>query len=209
MTDDDSVTGARTNLITDKSGLSKVDSTFETVERPAFYLADATHAGKRLFLSIAVDYNGDGNALGRVDNVVLKVRMPLSTWKDRYFSKADLMDSTISGNLEDPDRDGAANLLEFVQNTNPRSANDDGDTSSTPNIQLNGDQVTLLIVESKQLDGIGISTTFQGAENLAGPFINLSAISIKTVSEDDSTRTMDVELPVVGDRYFYRVEYSF
>jgi hypothetical protein len=76
-TDDDSITGTRTDLVTDLSGLSTVDSTYETVDHEAIYTAVPSDAGKYLF----VEFKGlpgegsDTSGFSRLDNFVLEVTL--------------------------------------------------------------------------------------------------------------------------------------
>jgi hypothetical protein len=43
------------------------------------------------------------------------------TWRVNYFSAAELLDPTLSGDGADPDRDGQTNLEEFIGGTNPKN----------------------------------------------------------------------------------------
>ena len=71
VTDDNTITGTRTNLVTDLSGLSTQDSTYELVDHDAIYMATAADAGKRLFVVIE---GFDPNGFVRLDNFDLNLR---------------------------------------------------------------------------------------------------------------------------------------
>jgi hypothetical protein len=206
VTDDNTLTGTRTNLVSDFSGLSTIDETFETVDRPAFYMADAEHVGKRLFLAIEPDYEDDGQPYSRVDNVVLKLQRSLSTWKAFNFTEAELQNSTISGNSADPDGDHRQNLLEFIQKTSPVSADAAEKSQALSTTHLGGEVITLRFVESKQLDLLGIFREFKGSPDLSD-FSKIHPLSIEVINEDASTQTLEAQLPASGQHYFYTINY--
>lgn len=61
--------------------------------------------------------------LSALSNATIVIRdRPLDGWRRAHFSDAELADSTISGDLADPDGDRLANLMEFALGTNPRAA---------------------------------------------------------------------------------------
>ena len=72
VTDDDTITGAQTILADTDSPLSTTDSTWEPVESNDFYIADATHVGKTVFISID-SLAGGTSRFYRLDDVVLTV----------------------------------------------------------------------------------------------------------------------------------------
>jgi beta-glucanase (GH16 family) len=69
VTSDDTITGARSNLVVHPSGLSAVNDSYEQVAASGVYTAAASVAGKRLFIAIETTASG----FARVDNVVLSV----------------------------------------------------------------------------------------------------------------------------------------
>ncbi len=74
-TDDDTITGAMTELIVDFSELSTANNAYETVDHDAFYTATAGDAGKRLFLYFngVTGEGSDTNGFARFDNLTLEV----------------------------------------------------------------------------------------------------------------------------------------
>jgi len=74
-TDDDTFTGAVTELVSDFSELSTANNTYQTVDHDAFYTATSGDAGKRLFLYFkgATGEGSDNNGFARFDNLSLEV----------------------------------------------------------------------------------------------------------------------------------------
>ncbi|MGB0644581.1 MAG: PEP-CTERM sorting domain-containing protein [Akkermansiaceae bacterium] len=74
-TDDDTITGVVTEIVTDLSELSTTNNTYETVDHDAFFTASSEDAGKRLFLyfqGLSGD-ESDTNGFARLDNFTLEV----------------------------------------------------------------------------------------------------------------------------------------
>ena len=69
VTDDDTITGERTDLVVDYSGTRQVADTYEYVSREHVYTATAADAGKTLFAAIETDSDG----FARLDNFELMV----------------------------------------------------------------------------------------------------------------------------------------
>ena len=60
-----------------------------------------------------------------IDNVNVTgnfIYTPYEAWKNRCFTADELAAGTITGNLDDPDRDGLANWLEYAMGLNPKVA---------------------------------------------------------------------------------------
>ncbi len=115
VTSDDTITGTRTNLVVDYSGISKTNDTYESVSRQNVYTATEAVAGKVLFAAIETSAVG----FARVDNFVLTVVVPTAygRWTigtfDQSFTSTDL--------TADPDKDGCTNVQEFAFDTDPTS----------------------------------------------------------------------------------------
>lgn len=69
VTDDNTITGNRTDLLVDDSGIRQVAGAYESVSREQVYTATAADAGKTLFAAIETDSAG----FARLDNFVLVV----------------------------------------------------------------------------------------------------------------------------------------
>ena len=70
VTDDNTINGARTDLVVDLSGLSTEDSTYEEVDHDGIYTATAADAGKTLFVVFRTTAASGG--FGRFDNFTLE-----------------------------------------------------------------------------------------------------------------------------------------
>ena len=96
VTDDDTISGTRTNLVTHFSGTSN-SGTYVSVSQPAVHTATATHAGKVLFAVIETTSGG----FARIDNFELIANPPsrFETWIDGFmFRNQGLTIGTISSN---------------------------------------------------------------------------------------------------------------
>ena len=70
----------------------------------------------------------------KIVNLTVTDPAPYDVWKATYFSAAELGDAATSGDLADPDLDGTANLMEYLQALNPRLS----DTHLLPTIDCQG-----------------------------------------------------------------------
>jgi hypothetical protein len=77
VTDDNTITGTRTDLVQDLSGLSTQDSTYEEVDHDGIYEATAADAGKILFVMFAANTTTT-NKFARLDNFTLEVSVTLA-----------------------------------------------------------------------------------------------------------------------------------
>lgn len=60
--------------------------------------------------------------LSAVQRATVNVATAFDSWRNSHFTPLELADSNVSGDLADPDGDGASNLLEFALGLNPRSS---------------------------------------------------------------------------------------
>jgi len=77
ITPDDLINSPRTIIGSAASPLSTIDSTYEPVTSNDFYIADATHVGRTVFVGIDT-INEDGNGFCRLDDFQLSVGTPES-----------------------------------------------------------------------------------------------------------------------------------
>jgi len=115
VTSDNTITGSRTNLVVDSSGLRKTDNAYETISREDVYTATEAVAGKVLFAAIEATSTG----FARVDNFVLTVVVPTAygRWTIGPFDQS----FTSTDPTADPDKDGLTNFQEFAFDMDPTS----------------------------------------------------------------------------------------
>ncbi len=94
-------------------------------------------------------------------------------WKATQFDFAGLVDPGVVGDLQDPDRDGRVNLLEYAFNTDPLEADPAtiipgaGDRGS-PAVYREGDRLVVEFVRRRDAGGPGLIYTPQFSSELAG-----------------------------------------
>lgn len=115
VTSDNTITGTRTNLVVNSSGISLTNNTYESISRQNVYTATEAVAGKVLFAAIETDSAG----FARVDNFELIVNVPTAygRWAASTFSQA-FNSTSPAGNS---DGDTLTNLQEFAFGTDPTS----------------------------------------------------------------------------------------
>jgi hypothetical protein len=127
VTSDNTLTGTRSNLVTDLSGKSTVDSTYENVDHNAIYTANASVAGKELFAVIETTSPG----FARMDNFELIVTPSIQSVTLNHavpHAWLSAINTNWSANYEavvtnDVDGDGFATWQEYWSGTNPQDSN--------------------------------------------------------------------------------------
>lgn len=71
---------------------------------------------------------------------------PYLQWQNKVFTASDLTNSSISGELADPDHDGLNNLMEYAMALDPKSL----DASGAPDLNSLGDYLTLTYRQNKE-----------------------------------------------------------
>lgn len=121
VTDDNTLTGNRTDLVVDLSGIRQVAGAYESISREDVYTATAADAGKTLFAAIETDSSG----FARIDNFVLNVIVPYVKPATTYSNWA--ADYGLTGDDASPDAvlqaDRLSNLQKFAFGMNPNVAN--------------------------------------------------------------------------------------
>lgn len=113
VTDDNTLTGSRTDLIQDLSGTSTQNDAYESVDHNAFYTAQAADEGKTLFVVIETTSSG----YARLDDFELIVTHAVSNTLTSWISGYSVGGLTALN--DDFDKDGIPNGLENYFGTNP------------------------------------------------------------------------------------------
>ncbi|MDB4381622.1 hypothetical protein N9Z40_01905, partial [Akkermansiaceae bacterium] len=99
ITDTDTIDGFPTTIGSHDSPLSTINNTYELVDADDFFIADATHVGKTVFVAITT-FNEDGNGFARLDDFELTVGLlatdPLLRVADGDFLFGDLVHPTAA-----------------------------------------------------------------------------------------------------------------
>lgn len=110
-------------------------------------------------------------------------------WKQMRFSSAELSNSSVSGDLADPDRDGTANLIEYALGRNPK-AGDTGTVITTSMGNAAGTNYLFLSFDHNRAAS-DAQLTFEGSADLK----NWSPLALEVVSA--TPMTFDLERIVV------------
>jgi hypothetical protein len=131
-------------------------------------------------------------------------------WREQHFSEAERADESLSGAEADADRDGWANLLEYVFGTDPRvpqatrAGIDGGVTRGAPRLEATAGGWRWVYARRKgeQLAGLAVVTQECGElENWQG-----MAGSPAVIGSDDDVEILAVDLPATSEpARFYRL----
>ncbi len=95
---------------------------------------------------------------------------PLAVWKVDNFTRAQLanlaLESTLWGDLADPDGDGRANVLEYAFATSPLASDTDGDTGPVLGETVIGNETYLTLSVAKNPAATDIDFTVEASGNL-------------------------------------------
>jgi len=143
---------------------------------------------------------------GSPGTTTVTVTMPYAAWKTAHFTSAELADSTISGDMADPDHDGIPNLLEYAFGLDPKAP----DTANLPSVAVqNVGGTNYLTVTFRRVPSAsdlsytpqsgGAVGTWNGAPVLVGTPVN-NPDGTQTVTYRDSVSSTGVS------RRFMRVQ---
>jgi hypothetical protein len=139
-------------------------------------------------------------------------------WKGRFFNSTQLNDSSVSGPLANPEKDGVPNLLKYLFNIDPTQPMDDSDRAALPvlGVATNGD-LTLTFREYTLETGITINLqtssdmrtwTTVAVVTLPNPTIMEAGVSVIQTGTDSTTNDpiIQAQVPVTGTRQFIRLD---
>jgi hypothetical protein len=133
--------------------------------------------------------------------------LTIADWRSQYFNPGDLADhakeSTVWGDLADPDLDGFSNLAEYALSGSPVAA------ASAPVLSAELFPFTptdyRLRASFRQREGVtGVTITPQFSDNLLAWSSDTTIIS-GPVSQGDGTAVTTVQTTTPGPRRFFRV----
>ncbi len=146
---------------------------------------------------------------GLPEEISLTTRLDYNSWAQIFFSPAEMADSSISGQLADPDGDCLDNLIEFVLGTNPTTA----DTSPAPIFIENSNQGRFHFL----FDGStsGVTTTIQTSSDLIswtdthqstdGAFFSTITPGY-TLTDGGTPREISISSDANPGKLFYRIK---
>ena len=130
-----------------------------------------------------------------------------SNWLTGYFTAAQIVDISVSGDNADPDHDGIPNLLEFVLCGNPALPN----TTNRPTLTttpVTGGQ-TLVYRYKRKLAPSGFVDVVEHAGNLSATWTTAvhgqNGVTITTTPVDAATEQVTVTIPSAGTSRFVRL----
>jgi hypothetical protein len=107
---------------------------------------------------------------GGTDSTTLQINVvaaPFELWKQENFTPQQLAQSGVVGYLDDPDRDGVANLLEYALGMDPNQAS----SSGLPVGAVTGDYLSLSF--NRQIYADDITYRVEAVENLNSSWVEI------------------------------------
>ena len=139
------------------------------------------------------------------------VATPYNTWQLQHFSKAQLANAAVSGDLADPDGDGIANLMEYALNLDPQTAQSTGLPTVGQTIIGGGQYLTLTYTQVIAATGITYLPQVSGDLNTWNGGSGYTVAVSRTNNADGVTQTVVVRDAVAlgaGGRRFMRLAVS-
>jgi hypothetical protein len=110
------------------------------------------------------------DASGGMDTATLQINVvaaPFELWKQDKFTPQQLVQSGVVGDLDDPDRDGIANLIEYALGLNPNQASGSG----LPVGGIHGGYLTLTF--NRQKSATDIAYQVEAVGNLNSSWVEI------------------------------------
>ena len=124
------------------------------------------------------------------------IARPIEQWRSGVFTTAELNDPAISGPLADPDRDGRANVVEYLAGSAPKLA--DSDPTGLIQAEVVGGRLQIRWTERTFApDVIAIP---ERADKVDGPWFSAPELFERTETELSGFRQITVRdtIPVAG-----------
>jgi hypothetical protein len=179
------------------------DSANKTVSIPI--TADAvSDSGETLVLNLGEGLIGSA-ILGTTQQTNITIDSAFVAWQGTNFTPVELADSTISGDLADPDGDGRTNLLEFALGSDPHLP--DAAVPALSKVNVSGSNY-LAITFRRRNPLLDLAYTVQTGASLTS-WGNTAVIVGSAVSNGDGTETVTFRdsVPITGaTQRFMRVQ---
>jgi len=134
--------------------------------------------------------------------VTANFTQPISNWKTKNFTAAELLDSAISGDDADPDGDGLKNWQEYLHSSNPKDAASKGVIS----LKLEGDWLYAIFTRNTGAVA-GVSLACQGTRDLSD--WNAPDLQERILSTKNGIETIEARIPANGkQKGFLRLKYD-
>ena len=144
--------------------------------------------------------------LGTTQQATITVKTAFGAWQAANFTPLELADSTISGDLADPDGDGRPNLIEFSLGSNPRLPDSSGPTSSLVTVSTSK---YLALTFRRRTPALDLAYTVQNGNSLTA-WGTTAVIVGSPVNNGDGTETVtyrdNIALSAAPGPRFLRVQ---
>jgi endonuclease I len=124
-----------------------------------------------------------------------------ATWRYRNFTLAELNSEAVSGDLADPDGDGAVNLLEYALASDPRRA----EAATLPTMIVSTNSVTFEFQRQRDRDLDGMSYAVETTNNLASSWQALAGGVETVIATNGATESVRVTIPTPALPLFLRL----
>jgi hypothetical protein len=126
-----------------------------------------------------------------------ETRVSFSSWKGLVFSPDELLDSSFSGNLVDPDNDGIANFLEYAFGGDPKISDPDIGPESLI-LEENGEDYFGLSFR-KRLGANDLHYLIENSTDLVSWNLATEAVLFDIVNHDDGSVTETYRISTIND----------
>lgn len=178
------------------AGSGYTDISAGSITGTTFTDSTAVNGTTYYYVVAAVNAGGTGANSNEVSATPVTANL-YAAWKSLKFTAPELLDSAVSGNTADPDKDGLSNLLEYATGTEPKTAN----SSSVTVAPVSG---VLNLTFNRILDA-KLTYTVKGTDNLVTGFTTTAATYDGLTA--GTTTYVDTGFPLATNpRRFLRLE---
>ncbi|HTD87983.1 MAG TPA: hypothetical protein VK850_15520, partial [Candidatus Binatia bacterium] len=190
------VIGNNSAAVTIVAPLTALNATFGDANGLSYTSQSGAQGMLTLVLSVSDNgFSGAGGVKTDTDNLTVQIASTstIETWRASYFSAADLQDpskeTTVWGDVADPDNDGRQNVMEYALGLNPVASEPEDAALVSATMNIGGSQYQTLTFNARLAD-----STLQYIPEVSADNATWSATAVLVTST-----------PVNGD--FQRVTY--